>query len=406
MPGLAASSELVDAFEAALKNDRAYLNAQAEESLGQLDARRAGLIYLPSVFVERGRSAFEKTDRTTLQAVQPVVDVEKYTAMKEAPMRAAYAAATLRVRELELVKRVFLAYNNLMRSLALSQLGLAESLALERQVQRAQRRFELGYGSVMDVRLAQVQHSQALARYQSLQSEIQFSKQKLYSMTRKSYGNLKSLPLENFTDAGLQDLIKSTQSTAAFGSDDVQDHPLVIQAKEQLMLAEMGLTRAKSSYFPQLNLIVRNTEYSGQNDQYVGLHLSFPSGVSAFGIKANERAVVDLQRARRAFDEVVELLRLERESSDWALKTNAQEMNFRLNAVKVSEQNVAFTERAYEAGIVKVSDVVDAILASFEVRRQKLLLFLAISEQKLNNSLSRGMAPADALEGVSRFFGE
>ena len=91
VPAYSAASELVDAFNLALQNDRTYLNAQAEERLGQLDASRAGLSYLPTVFMDQGRSAFEKTNRTTLQAVQPLVDVDKYTAYKEAPVKAAYA---------------------------------------------------------------------------------------------------------------------------------------------------------------------------------------------------------------------------------------------------------------------------------------------------------------------------
>ena len=43
------AAELLGAFDLALQNDRSYLNAQAEEKLGQLDARRAGLCYLPTL---------------------------------------------------------------------------------------------------------------------------------------------------------------------------------------------------------------------------------------------------------------------------------------------------------------------------------------------------------------------
>jgi outer membrane protein TolC len=88
------------------------------------------------------------------------------------------------------------------------------------------------------------------------------------------------------------------------------------------------------------------------------------------------------------------------------LRVNAQELVFRNSAVKVSEQNVASTEKAYEAGIVKASDVVNAILASFDVRRQKLLLLISMSEQQLLNALNRGVSSRAALEAVSYFFSE
>lgn len=401
------ASELVDAFNQALQNDRAYLNAQAEEKLGQLDASRAGLSYLPTVFMDQGRSAFEKSNRTTLQAIQPLVDVDKYTALKEAPVKAAFAQASLGSKEVELTKRLFFAFDSLVKSMALRRLALMEAQALERQVQRAQRRFELGYGSIMDISLAQVQHAQAMARYQSLQNDIQLAQQKLYSMTGVHYRELKSQPVEELSALALKTLLSvPVPGTAESSAEVALEHPTILQAKEQLKLAELGMTRAKSSYFPQVNLIVRNTQLAGLSDQYQGVQISFPTGVSAYGMQATARAQVDVDRARRALEEVQEQLRLERESTAWALKVNAQELIFRSSAVKVSEQNVASTEKAYEAGIVKASDVVNAILASFDVRRQKLLLLISMSEQQLLNALNRGMTSRGALEAVSHFFSE
>ena len=170
--GLSQAAELVNAFDLALRNDRAFLNAQAEERLGQLDANRAQLSYLPTLFMEQGRSAFERSNRTTVQAIQPLVDLDKYATFKESPIRAAYAQATLGVKEIDLSKRLYVNYSSLVRSNSLRKLALLEAQALDRQVQRAQRRFDLGYSSVMDITLAKVQHSQAMARYQSLQNDI------------------------------------------------------------------------------------------------------------------------------------------------------------------------------------------------------------------------------------------
>lgn len=393
------AAELLGAFELALQNDRSYLNAQAEEKLGQLDARRAGLTYLPTVYMEQGRSAFEKSDRTTIQAIQPLLDFDKYTSLKESPVKAAYAQATLGVRELELAKRLFAAYSSLVRSNGLRKLALLESQALERQVQRAQRRFDLGYASVMDVSLAQVQYAQAMARYQSLQNDIQLAQQKLFSLTGATYRNLQSHPADDVAATLLQEGATTVDEQAI-------EHPQITQSKVLVQLAELGVTRSKSSFLPQLNLIVRNSQYAGMTDDYQGVQLSFPNGVSMYGIQAGQRAQVDLERARRALEEVEEQLRLERESTELALKVNAQELVFRRNAEKVSAQNVASTEKAYEAGIVKASDVVNAILAKFEVQRQKLLLHMSMSEQRLLNSLNRGASAKKSLEDVSRFFSE
>ena len=88
------------------------------------------------------------------------------------------------------------------------------------------------------------------------------------------------------------------------------------------------------------------------------------------------------------------------------MKVNAQELEFRAFAVRDSEKNVAATEKAYEAGIVKASDVVNAILANFDVRRQRLLLLMSMADQQLLHSLSRGLTPRLALAKLSFFFKE
>ena len=131
--GLSQAAELVNAFDLALRNDRAFLNAQAEERLGQLDANRAQLSYLPTLFMEQGRSAFERSNRTTVQAIQPLVDLDKYATFKESPIRAAYAQATLGVKEIDLSKRLYVNYSSLVRSNSLRKLALLEAQALDRQ---------------------------------------------------------------------------------------------------------------------------------------------------------------------------------------------------------------------------------------------------------------------------------
>lgn len=399
LPGLSQGAELLDAFDLALRNDRGYLNAQAEERLGQHDANRARLSYLPTLFIDQGRNALENSSRTTIQVVQPLMDVEKYASFKESPTRAAYAQAGLDVKEIDLAKRLYASYGSLVRSNALRKLALLEAQALDRQAQRAQRRFDLGYSSVMDITLAKVQYSQAMARYQALQNDIQSARQKLFSLTGATYAQAQGQPAEDL-DASL------LSANAQLDPTTNVEHPLVRQAKEQLQLAESGLLRAKSSYLPQVNLIVRNSQYGDLSDQYHGVQISFPTGVSFYGVQATQRAMVDQERARRALEEVQEQLRLDLESTELALKVNAQELEFRAFAVRDSEKNVAATEKAYEAGIVKASDVVNAILANFDVRRQRLLLLMSMADQQLLHSLSRGLTPRLALAKLSFFFKE
>ena len=57
-----------------------------------------------------------------------------------------------------------------------------------------------------------------------------------------------------------------------------------------------------------------------------------------------------------------------------------------------------------EAGVAKATDVVNAILASFDVQRQRLNLHMTLSEQSLNYQLSKGVKPADAMTLTQSLF--
>ncbi|MFZ9598244.1 MAG: TolC family protein, partial [Schleiferiaceae bacterium] len=115
-------------------------------------------------------------------------------------------------------------------------------------------------------------------------------------------------------------------------------------------------------------------------------------------------AELDIQKAEAALAEAMEQVRLDSVSGGFSLKAYAQEMAYRSKAVEISQATVASTEKAYEAGVAKATDVVNAILASFDVQRQRLNLHMTLSEQSLNYQLSKGVRPADAMTLTQSLF--
>jgi protease secretion system outer membrane protein len=390
------ATDFVITLELAIQNDRTFQTAKAERDLGLQDADRAGLVYLPSASVERGRSPFETKDRTTAQIIQPLLDIDRYASYQEMSGKRNYAQATYAVKELDLARKVYKIMATMVQLKQLQALALSESKDLERQAQRALRRFELGNGTSMDVTNAQVQHAQALARYQSLQAEIGQAEQKYFSVTAQKSVQINVQP--DFESAS------SFQMPQFDDAQDVQNSPLVQQARAQLEFAQLGSIRAKSAFMPVINAIVRTTEFNGGRDNYRGLQISTPTGVSAYSLAAKQRAELDIQKAQAMLEETLEQARMEVASSGFAVKAYAREMAYRNTAVKVSQATVTSTEKAYEAGLVRANDVVNAILASFDVQRQRLNLIMNLAEITLNHQLNRGVPPKQAMAVVQSFF--
>lgn len=390
LPARGWSQELVETLSQAMRHDRGYATALAERDLGLADAKRAGLVYLPSLTADTGRAAFEAANRTTLQVTQPVLDLERYASFREMEGRAEYALATFRVKELELSRKVYKTVATLIQLRELEVLALEEAQALDRQAQRATRRFELGSGSLIDVTQAQVQHAQALARYQSLQSDLTSAQQKYQSLT--GIAGMKVVSRPDYQAASV------FQMPAGLADMAFADSPLVLQAQGQLKLTELSRTRARTAYLPQVNAIVRNTQYNGMRDVYTGLQLSFPAGLSAYAWTNQHRAELDVERATAALEEVREQVRVEGVTSGFSLQAFSREMAFRNKAVEISQLTIAQTEKAYEAGVAKAAEVVNAILASFDVQRQRLALHMNVAEQVLSYQVVRGVEPAQAMK--------
>ena len=392
----AQSQSFVDAFNQALTYDRTYLSAVAERNLGLQDANRAGLVYLPGASVENGRAPFETHSRTTYQVTQPLIDMDKLANYREMTGREAYTQATFAVKELDLARKIYKLVSQWVQLKEMESLALQEAQALDKQVQRAARRFELGSGSVIDVTTAQVQYTQAMARYQALQADITFAQQRYLSAT-----GLQTVQI--FVKPDYQ-RAASFELPQALIDRDVALSPTILQAKAQVEFAQLGLTRARNAYVPTVNAIYRTTHFNGAQDIYKGVQISMPTGLSAYSLSARQRAELDIQKAEAALAEAMEQVRLDSVSGGFSLKAYAKEMAYRSKAVEISQATVASTEKAYEAGVAKATDVVNAILASFDVQRQRLNLHMTLSEQSLSYQLSKGVKPADAMTLTQSLF--
>src|SRR5690606_18075516 len=97
--------------------------------------------------------------------------------------RANFATATFDTREQELAQRVLKAVTDLIRAREAAVLNEAKISNFERQSARAKRMFELGQGTVTDLRDIQVKYDQARANQINLQVAVHAAERVYRSLT-------------------------------------------------------------------------------------------------------------------------------------------------------------------------------------------------------------------------------
>jgi len=197
VPSLASANELSRIYDLAVQNDtQLRAAAGARDAAIQANPRARGAL-LPQIsgqaFIEEGTQAITvkpnpEVDSDTegqdirLTLRQALFDAAAWNRWQQAGEQVAAAEATYRIAEQTLALRVTEAYFGLLGAADSVRFADAEKKAVERQLELAKKRFEVGLSAITDVQEAQARYDltvaqmieaeQALANAQVVVSEI------------------------------------------------------------------------------------------------------------------------------------------------------------------------------------------------------------------------------------------
>ena len=163
-PEVPAATDLLSAYRAALANDPQFASARAQ-SLAQrekLTQGRAGL--LPQVggawsstrviFDQKAPAEFNKTFSSTgwtLSLSQPLFRWDRWETYKQGEIAAQAAEASLAQAQLDLITRTAQAYFDVLNAQDTLRADLDAQAAYKRQLDEAQKKFEVGLAAITDV---------------------------------------------------------------------------------------------------------------------------------------------------------------------------------------------------------------------------------------------------------------
>jgi len=261
----------------------------------------------------------------------------------------------------ELLYNVSEAYFSILRAHDILDARRAQETAIERQLEQAQERFEVGLIAITDVREAQATYDLARAQRIAAEGELQVSFEALERLTGHRYNTIDALaeevPIEGPVPMDREEWVMLAMA----------NNPLVLMQEAGIEVARSGVDIARAGQQPELAAFAQynwdDTDVSGtdyNSGSVVGLQANLPiyrGGSTRAQIRQNsfllEASQYDFEAQRR---NTVQQVR-----SQFTLVNNSVEaVEARRQAIISNQSALEATRSGYEVGTRNIVDVLNA----------------------------------------------
>lgn len=376
---------LIEAFEQARGHDPLYQAARSERDANMVASQVSGAAYYPQLQASSTQIETEANPRQTYTLTQPLISAERYATVQERDPRETLANATFQQREQELGQRLVKSIAELLRTNEGLRLNKAKIDALEKQAQSAKRAYELGQGTVTDVRDAQVRLEQARADTMSLEAQLGAAQRQLSAITGMPATALmlnvpramRLVPLKPLDD---------------YLTSSLQANPQLRIAQQNQRIAELAVTKANSAWLPTVSALVMNTNSNNVRNTYSGVSVSLPLQAGNF-LQARSAAASALRSQEQTRDAELRA-RLEVQRLWGLVGAGRSEVAIRLKAIESAELSVEANEKSFIGGVRSQIDVLNSIQTLYQVEQDYVSSVLTLADNYLN-LLLQAATPAD-----------
>lgn len=387
----AVNGDLLDSFEKAKRFDPLFQSALSERDANKASANVARVAYLPQLNLTVVQKEAEATTRRTISVTQPIINAERYATFRQAGPRDTLAEATYQSREQELATRLFSAVSEVIQARESLALNQARVNAIAQQARSAKRTYELGTGTVTDLRDAQVRLEQAAANDATLRARKNAAERQLAAITG-------SLPSSSAFNIAWQRPTALRQSLTRYLDRFTQDNPRIVQAIQNERIARLELTRARGALLPTVSAVASRTEFEGRSNHYAGVAISLPlevgtflqiSGAAASATQSKELVRDIEQRTKLDVDRLFELV-----------EAGISEIDIRLESIRSAELSVEANQKSYEGGIRNKLDVINAIQTLYQTKEDYIRSVLSLAENLLQLHLALAVPASESIKQV------
>jgi len=317
------AANLMDIYQEALKQDTQYQSARAAYQAAQEKKAqgRAGL--LPNINLSFSRQV-QEVDTTlgppvTIQnrgliisAIQPLIRFENLFIYAQSKTQVSQAESQFVIAAQDLILRVAQAYFDVLDAQVDVEVAVAQKRAILKQLEQAQRNFEVGVATIVDTNEAQARFDLTLAQEIAARNALEISQRGLQNIINRFP---EQLAAAHDISSELLSLRYASMEEWVTAAEEQNFTVKVQQAAYEFATKE--LKKSWSRHLPTVDLVAQYSDQSGVGgaitgrgidltSKSIGVQLNFPI-FEGFGTQSKirealanqEKALHDLETARR-----------------------------------------------------------------------------------------------------------
>ena len=302
------------------------------------------------------------------QLTQPLVDISRWTALKSSKATAKAGEATYDAAQQQLLIGVAQTYFNVLTALDALKYADANEKALNRQLEQAQQRFEVGLAAITDVNDAKAQHDAAVASVISNQNAVDQAREAVRQLTNKEPGEFKKLREDLPLDHPNPDDPKVWVDLA------LKQNPSLSSAAFQVDAAEANINTARAGHLPTLNAQINysrsptwgDTDFHGGSihdssdpkwGSSIGITLNVPIFTGGFTQSRVRQAIYNRDFAQDQYEFNRRQVEAATRNNFRSVIAGASEVEATKAAVVSAQSSVEATQAGYEVGTRTIVDV-------------------------------------------------
>ncbi len=382
---MALADDLMQIYQLAVQNDPEYKISNINQSIASELKSQSIAQMLPNVSLEavsnRNRLNNEKTSflGTGLQHYwdsslgislkQPVFNWGHWVQLDQSENKIAQSEAQFQARQQELMSRTVEAYFNILAAQDNLEFIVAEKNAIEKQLEQAKQRYEVGIIAITDVYEAQAAFDRAHAGVIEAEKQLDNHKERLREIIGDNPASLKKLADELPLSQPMPEDISAWANTA-----ESNNFSIVAQLN-QLEYIRKNIELQESKHLPTLYAVAQYRQqdngnqfgFRGDNESF-GLQFNLPLYEGGGTVSRTREAQYEFESAK---EELIKLKRsINREVKD-AYRGVLASIN-QVKALKTTTESSQLAVEAAEAGLeVGTRTMVDVLTIQRNLYRSK-----------------------------------
>lgn len=387
----AQATDLLEAYRLAQQHDPAYAAARYDYEAAIESRPQARGALLPQVTFSASGSEDDQRDLNTnesdqftneqysLNLRQTLFNWEQFAGLSRADAEVAQAEAELADADQQLILRVAEAYFDVLDAEENERFARAEVEAIERQLEQARERFDVGLIPVTDVKAAQASYDLAVSRRIEATNQIDDAREALRAIIDRRTGML----------ARVQDDLPLTPADPSDANTwvarAVEQNPEFLTARAASEATRQGVRQARAGHYPEVDLVASRTRREQDSDVFSGggqQQLSRDSETDSIGIEVTlplfrggatmsgtREARANFEAAQARMAEARRAVEQRTRNAFRGLESRISQVRSLQQAVESNEASVEAEEAGFEVGTRTTVDVLDALRDLFEAER-------------------------------------